>query len=143
MIEVSEEQLYVMADELALKWWGVKYDGIIELRNRRWKNINGRFWAPLPSNKNALPIIEMCKKRNSERTIEEVKGTLLHELVHWRLFSLGIPHRDIDPEFIKEAIRVGAPISKTRKAQRAYKKYMNAVSNEKGVNAYEHRNTLQ
>lgn len=127
MVDISEEQLYVMADELALKWWGVKYDGIIELRNRRWKNINGRFWAPFPGNKNVLPIIEMCKKRNSQRTEEEVKGTLLHELVHWRLFSLGIPHRDTDKEFVEEAIRVGAPFSKSGKAQRAYEKYASSI----------------
>lgn len=132
MAELTEHQLYQMADELAMKWWGVKYDGLIELKNRRWKSINGRFCSPcpIPGAGDISPIIQMCKKRNAERTEKEVIGTLLHELVHWRLFATGIPHRDTDQEFVKEASRVGASFSKTRKAQQAYEKYQEEISNE-------------
>lgn len=123
MTSLTESRLYEMADELSLKWWGVKYDGLIELKNRRWKNINGRFCAPLAS-QDIPPIIEMCKKRNAERTEEEIKRTLLHELVHWRLFVLEIPYDDTSKEFIREAIRVGASFSQTAKAKRAYEEYI-------------------
>lgn len=56
----------------------------------------------------------------------EVLDALLHELVHWYLFTQGLPFGDGDEDFVKEALRVGAPISGTREAQRAayqYKKY--------------------
>lgn len=35
----------------------------------------------------------------------------------------GKPHRDSDPEFIQECVRVGAPISGTQAAQKALKRY--------------------
>lgn len=119
------QQLYALADELSMKWWNVPFDGVIELKNRRWKNINGRFLRSMHENTSfEIPaIIQMCTKRNGDRTEEEVKGTLLHELVHWRLFTLGVPHRDSDKEFVAEAIRVGAPISGAKKAQKAFEKY--------------------
>ncbi|WP_243767358.1 hypothetical protein [Paenibacillus agricola] len=50
-------------------------------------------------------------------------GTLLHELVHWRLATEGIPHRDVNDEFIAECVRVGAPISGSTSAQNAYREY--------------------
>lgn len=125
---MTKEELHRAADELAMKWWGVKYDGLIILSNMRWRKMDGQFWAPsirkIPNGIELSPVIRMCKKRNAERTEEEVRGVLLHELVHWRLFCLGIPHGDVDREFIEEAVRVGAPISQERKAQRAYKQYM-------------------
>lgn len=120
---MNEQQLYDLADKLSLKWWGVKYDGLIELKNRRWKNTRGQFIKPLKSVNDGRPIIEMCSKRNAERTAEEVEGTLLHELVHWRLWSIGLPHRDHNKEFVLEAIRVEAPISGAKNAQLAFEKY--------------------
>lgn len=122
---LSLQQLYEVANELSLKWWNVPYDGVIEVRNRRWKNTNGQLLAPggLERTLCIPPIIQMCSKRNSNRTDEEIRGTLLHELVHWRLWSLGTQHYDTSRAFVKEAIRVGAPISGSKSARKAYERY--------------------
>jgi hypothetical protein len=123
MADYTIDQLYQMADELSMKWWGVTYDGVIDLKNRRWKHVNGRFCAPLGSQKDIPPIIQMCVKRNAEHSDEEVERTLLHELVHWRLWSMGIPHQDSSRDFVREIERVGASVSGALKARRAYEKY--------------------
>lgn len=70
-----------------------------------------------------MNIIRMSKPKNDAHDSEWVYGNLLHELVHWRLKTKGIPFRDDDREFVKECIRVGAPFSETQKAQAAVKKY--------------------
>jgi hypothetical protein len=122
---LSLTDLYQLANEISQEHWGIDYTGIIDLTNRRWKRVDGRFSAPLLSQIHvAEPIIAFCSKRNAERTQEEVKGSLLHELVHWRLWSLGLPHRDTNKEFIAECLRVGAPISKSGKAQDALKRHL-------------------
>ncbi|KIL35157.1 hypothetical protein SD71_16150 [Cohnella kolymensis] len=120
-MDATIQDLYRCANELANKHWGVDYTGKIELTNRKWTNRNGHFIARSPSTHE--PIIGMSRKRNAERTEEAVKGTLLHELVHWRLYTCGIPHRDVSHEFIRECLRVGAPISKAARAQRAFEDY--------------------
>ncbi|WP_342439278.1 hypothetical protein NSS79_10395 [Paenibacillus sp. FSL L8-0436] len=61
---------------------------------------------------------------NAEIGAAAAEGNLLHELVHWRLNTLGLPFDDTDSEFIAECIRVGAPISQDRRAQAAYQRYM-------------------
>jgi hypothetical protein len=127
--DLSLSDLYALANEISQDHWGIDYTGIIEMTNRKWTRLNGRFMAPnaLPLEFEADPIIGFSAKRNAERTIDEVKGTLLHELVHWRLWSLGIPHRDTDKEFIAECLSVRAPISKGRKAQDAFKRHQSGM----------------
>jgi hypothetical protein len=124
-LNATVDDLYQWANKLAQKYWGVDYDAIIELKNRIWKNINGRFLASrnVPGADKIPSIIQMCTKRNSERTTVEVRLTLLHELVHWRLYTTGIPHRDTNNQFIAECFRVGASISKATRAQRAFEAY--------------------
>jgi predicted SprT family Zn-dependent metalloprotease len=127
MCDLTVDQLMQHANELSLQHWGVEYTGMIELTNRRWKNINGRYLAMVGPEAELIPesrIIVMSRKRNAERSIEEVLGTLLHELVHWRLHSTGVNHRDGHFEFIAECLRVGAPISQSLSAQFAFKRYM-------------------
>lgn len=51
--------------------------------------------------------IEFNTKRNSNRTLAEIKKTLLHELCHWYLHYNDLPYRDADVRFAHELIRVG------------------------------------
>jgi Zn-dependent peptidase ImmA (M78 family) len=131
MCDLTVDQLLIHANELSQKHWGVDYTGAIELTNRHWKNFNGKYICTMLDFKNPPArhkIIAMSKKRNAERTDAEVLGTLLHELVHWRLHTTGVPYRDSNPEFIKECLRVGAPISQSSSAQWAYKQYMQSYT---------------
>lgn len=116
----EKQRLLTLANELARKHWGVDYTGTIELVNNKWRCFNGMYrW----NNTTGLRQIRMSGPRNAERTPEEVEKTLLHELVHWRLHTTGVPASDTDYEFIAECLRVGASISNARKAQDAYKRY--------------------
>ncbi|WP_262384562.1 hypothetical protein [Paenibacillus terrae] len=60
---------------------------------------------------------------NASRSEEAVLGSLLHELVHWRLCTLGLPYDDVAYVFISECLRVGAPISHARSAREAYQRF--------------------
>lgn len=117
----EQQRLLTLANELARKHWGVDYTGTLTLVDREWRLYNGRyFWRA----DNSRQEIRMSVRRNAERTPEEVERTLLHELVHWRLQTMGRPSRDTDDEFIAECLRVGASISKARAAQDAYKRFI-------------------
>jgi SprT-like protein len=61
---------------------------------------------------------------------DETAGNLLHELVHWRLYTVGSPFKDVDAEFVAECLRVGAPFSRTQAAMRAYETYMQTQKEE-------------
>lgn len=115
------DELKTAANELALKHWGVPYTGGFELVNRKWRRMYACFSF---NNVTGKCAIRMSSAVNSQRTREEVLGSLLHELVHWRLWSQGLPAHDTAEEFIAECIRVGAPISGTKNAQHAYERYM-------------------
>jgi hypothetical protein len=119
--DLSHADLVAKANELSRKWWGVDYTGTIELVNRKWRRKNACYIYRL--NGEPAQIIRMSKPTNDARTEEDVIKTLLHELVHWRLRTQGLPASDGDKEFVEEALRVGAPISGTKAAQFAAKKY--------------------
>lgn len=104
------------ARELSLKHWGVPFDGKIELIDRDWKRRMGVITFP-------FKCIRFSRPANRRMGKEQVLETLLHELVHWWLYTQGKPHKDNDPEFIMECVRVGAPISGTQAAQQALRKY--------------------
>ncbi|ETT64893.1 MULTISPECIES: hypothetical protein [Paenibacillus] len=120
----EQSRLLALANELARKHWGVEYTGTLTLTNRYWR----RRWAMYRYLRNGEPIqdIYMSGPTNGERPEEDVIGSLLHELVHWRLHTLGLPASDIDREFIAECLRVGAPISGAGAAQKAYERYLQA-----------------
>lgn len=111
-------ELYVAANELARKHWGVDYTGTIELVRYMWLRWNGQFQYNRKNQE--VQTIRMSAPKNAERTREWVLGILLHELVHWRLYTTGQPYRDCDNEFIAECLRVGAPISGAKKAREAF-----------------------
>ncbi|WP_036708774.1 hypothetical protein [Paenibacillus pinihumi] len=119
---LSLDELRAAANEMSLRHWGVPFTGTLNLTNRRWKRTHGMFlrWASDP----ARTMIQMCTSMNASRPREEVLKTLLHELVHWRLYTTGVPCRDTDLEFVAECVRVGASISQTKSAQAAYKRYL-------------------
>lgn len=115
------DELYEAANEMCRKHWGVDYTGTIRLTNAKWRSWHGYFIAS--NEDDSLREIRMSRYKNAKRTGEQVLDTLLHELVHWRLFTLELPYGDDDREFVEECMRVGAPFSGTDKAQRAAKLY--------------------
>lgn len=117
----EQERLLKRANELAQLHWGVEYTGTLRLVNRHWRAYNGRYFG---RRSEGIQEIVMSAQRNEERPPEDVERTLLHELVHWRLWTLGLPCGDKEPEFVAEALRVGASFSHTEKAQKAYEKYV-------------------
>jgi hypothetical protein len=133
--EITLSELYAEASRLSLRWWGVEYDGSIEIVNRRWKRCRAYIQIkPVDiydySNvkngdyRNGTEYtIKFSRHKNSERSREEIYDTLLHELVHWRLHSTGKRYRDDSREFVEECERVGASFSGTKSAQEAVKYY--------------------
>jgi len=120
--DMTLEELYDHANRLCRKHWSTNFTGKIELVNRDWKRRIGYFTGY----DDGATILRFSRKVNARLPRSEVLDTLLHELVHWYLFTQGLPCGDGDEDFVKEALRVGAPISGTREAQRAayqYKKY--------------------
>lgn len=127
---LSLDELYAAANELCRKHWGVNYTGTIRLTNAKWRRKIAGFRF---ENYGASTYIVMSTVVNAELTREEVSGYLLHELVHWRLFTSTLREHgferahsvasDDSPEFVRECIRVGAPFSHTDKAQRAAQIY--------------------
>lgn len=122
--DLSLEELYQIADELCLKWWNVRFEGAICLVKNKWKRMNAYF-VPVRNedNQTFIGAITFSSIKNAQRTREEVISTLLHELVHWRMWKTGKPYEDYSPDFVKECWRVGAPFSKTKTAQRAMRLY--------------------
>lgn len=117
----EQERLLQRAKELAQEHWGVEYTGTFRLLTYRWARRQAAFAFRTDG---SVQEIRMSAPRNASLTPEEVEGNLLHELVHWRLWSLGLPCGDEEPEFVAEALRVGASFSQTEKAQKAYEKYV-------------------
>lgn len=117
------EELQTAANELCQEHWNINYTGEIKLVSQDWKWKNAHF-ETMKSNPDHQVIV-MSKKKNKRRTRGQILGSLLHELVHWRLWSLNVPFDDTDDEFIEECINVCAPFSKTQSAQKALKQYLN------------------
>lgn len=111
--------LYTYAKEQASLCWHRKFDIEIEIVETKWSRTNGMYICNLETGRK---WIRMSKPVNKSRSWNDVKGTLLHELVHWHLHTSGIPHRDGDIEFAKECIRVGAPFSGSKVAQKTARK---------------------
>lgn len=116
------DELYAEANEFCRKWWGVDYTARIVIVNRRWKRRQAAFrWNRVDPND---VYIQFSRAVNAAHSREDVLGWLAHELVHWRLFTQGLPASDDAPEFVAECLRVGAPISQTQAALDAKKRYL-------------------
>jgi predicted SprT family Zn-dependent metalloprotease len=114
---ITLQELYQKAEELCQRHWNVSYTGKIEITKTRWRRRLGCF----------LPVFETIRFSewmNQKLTREEILDTLLHELVHWRLYKTGQPYLDTDATFVQECLRVGAPISGTKAAQDAARRVL-------------------
>ncbi|MDQ0168701.1 hypothetical protein [Paenibacillus tundrae] len=118
----EQERLLKRANELAQLHWGVDYTGTLRLLRYRWKQTQALFM--FSRSDTSLQEIRMSAPTNADLTPEEIEANLLHELVHWRLWSQGLPAGDEEREFVAEAIRVGASISHAKRAREAYEKYL-------------------
>lgn len=119
----EQTRLHSLANELARKHWGVAYTGNITLVNYKWRACLGIYDS-------SCCTIRMSAQTNAEYSEEEITDTLLHELVHWWLHSLGEPFCDEDEEFIAECLRVGASLSNAPSAVRAYERYVRRLEQE-------------
>lgn len=82
--------------------------------------INGRLSATLGrygtkgSRGNEKPVrIEISKKYLTYGSLEDIKGTIRHELIHHALHLLGKPFDDGHPEFEAELIKQGSHSTET------------------------------
>lgn len=125
------KELKAAANKFCNEHWGINYTGELDLINRHWKYKNAHFETK--TNDPKYHKIVMSKKRNALRTKKQVLNSLLHELVHWRLWSLGLPFDDTDIEFVQEAVRVGASISGTQEARKALEIYEAVQRRKQGV----------
>lgn len=117
----EQARLLALANEMARRYWGVDYTGTLRLTARNWTRRGACFaW----NNATGLQEIRMSAPVNERSGPDDTAGNLLHELVHWRLYTLGAKFRDDDAEFVAERLRVGAPFSQTQAAQRAYQAYL-------------------
>ncbi|EZH67919.1 hypothetical protein DH09_08345 [Bacillaceae bacterium JMAK1] len=124
----TREDLLSLANELSQHHWGIPYTGDIIIHNRNWKRQNASFRRGIEDK--CKLWFEFSEVRNAQRTNDQVKGTLLHELVHWYLYIHNEPFHDNDERFVQEAVRVGAPISETKIAQKAYENYLKEVAGD-------------
>lgn len=127
---LSVDELYARANEMARKHWGVDFTGTIVLVPYRWRSRLAAFrFKPVDP---TFQEIRMSAKVNATLTKEQVLDNLLHELVHWRLYTLGRPFDDTDEEFIRECERVGASLSEATAAQKAYQRYITREARKLG-----------
>ena len=115
----TKNELTEFANQYALKYWAKELDIPIELVNRQWT----RRAAVYCIYRDGRKVIRMSKQTNLLLTNEQVLGNLLHELCHHFCYIEGKEFRDDSEYFVTECIRVGAPVSKTKKAQKAFGKY--------------------
>lgn len=112
-LRAEEARLLALANELARRHWGVDYTGTLRLTARNWTRKGACFaW----NTQTGLAEIRMSAPVNARMGADKTAGNLLHELVHWRLYSIGAKFRDDAAEFVAECLRVGAPFSRTQAA---------------------------
>jgi SprT-like protein len=127
---LTVDELRAEANAISRKWWGVDYTGVITVVKRGWKR---RGACCIIYRDGSKPFeIRFSSVNNAKWSREIVIGNLTHELVHWRLYTLGQPFYDDDSEFVAECDRVGAPLSRTKAAKDAEKRYV-------AIKAYEER----
>ena len=124
-----ESDYLELAESVARKYWDVEMTCPIVWVDREWRKMNASFRYSYN------PEDGFCEIRLNHRVRDrlgdiEYMAILKHELAHWYLWSTGQPNDDDDPEFIRECIRIGAPISGTKKAQKAFERLRKEIANE-------------
>lgn len=116
------QELYDYAIEQAYRWWNREFDIQIILTSANWRSMMGCYMHYLDNSRS--PFIKMSSVVNARQSLKETFDTLLHEMVHWHLHTSGLPYGDSDEVFIRECLRVGAPISGTNVARKALRKVL-------------------
>lgn len=111
---LSMEQLNNHATEFLAKHFDLQLNIPIKL-NGRLKVTQGRFRYRTKPTKQALDI-ELSLPILIEETDEFSLKTLEHELVHYALFELNLPHSDSDMTFINKCNDLNVPLTRTRSA---------------------------
>lgn len=113
--ELNQTQLNTLAHELTQKHWNMKFTGHVHLaQSKIWKRRIALYTY-------ATETITLNRANNLHMSREEIIGALLHELTHWYCFKTNKPYSDVDEYFIRECVRVGAPVSGIVEAQRILK----------------------
>jgi predicted SprT family Zn-dependent metalloprotease len=120
----DQHMIMTLLQRLSYLHWGVEYQGNVEIVKRRWKWTRAQFVYDRKSDYMAVRVSEPLLK---EMPPSQTQGFLLHELVHWRLYTTGQPFHDTDTEFVKECLRVGAPLSQTKEAMAAARRVFGSV----------------
>ena len=115
-----EEWYIEQAKQIARYHWGVELTCEIEFVNRKWKRLNACFIVNYETGESR---IRLNHKRHDDLGFDGYLPILKHELAHWYLWSIDEPFRDDDERFVHECIRIGASISGTQSAQKAFKSY--------------------
>lgn len=116
-LEKIEDFYRKKAHEIAHKYWGIEFTCPIVFINRKWKRLNASFRVWEGTDKCEIRLNYLRAKEYGE---EEYLKILKHEMVHWYLWRLDKPYGDLDEGFIRECIRIGAGISGTKSAVKAY-----------------------
>lgn len=120
---ISLAALEEAAEEMCRKHWGIDCGVRIVLVDRAWSSQMACYRIWIEKGTVTDREIRMSKAINAQYSRKKVLGFLLHELVHWRLETSGRPYHDSDEEFVAECMRVGAPLSGTKEAQKAAQAY--------------------
>lgn len=112
-IKFTEEDIKLMADELADKLWNVKVDVPIRISGRltsvfghyKYRNVGSKI----------VPIeIKLAKRLvEGDYKYSTVESVLKHELCHWYLSITGKKFGDMDDDFSDEIKRIGSTLSFT------------------------------
>lgn len=120
-----------LAEEIAYEYWGVELTCPIIFVNRKWKRRNACFRYYIDPNEGGCEIIlnhQVRERLGDDKYLRILK----HELVHWYLWSTKQPHDDGDEVFVRECLRLGASISETKKAKKAYDEVRKVGTDDEG-----------
>lgn len=120
-LRAEQARLLALANELARRHWCVDYTGNLRLTNRDWKARSAAFAY---TESGSVQEIRMSAVVNARLSPVMIADNLLHELVHWRLWTLGLPCADTDSEFIAECMRVGTSLSAGKGDEIALKRFI-------------------
>lgn len=133
MLKMTEVQIEQFARKFLMEAYGMKLNIPITI-NGRLKRVLGRYRFFTSGE----PIrIEISKEYLIRGNIEDIKGTIKHECIHYALHQQGKPHRDGTATFESELVKHGSHSTKTIsvKMERNYNLYKCECTVHKKVRA--------
>jgi hypothetical protein len=119
---ITERELTAHAILKCRELWDIDFDIPIVFVNREWK----RKGASIRVDTSSVPLhpieIRFSKPLVKKWSREKTYKLLLHELVHWYLIKTRQPFEDDHEVFIRECLKVNAPLSKSNKVKEAVKR---------------------